>query len=241
MVSRIRSARPLHSRHSRHARAERHRREQAPGRPLEAQGGDQQQPQLPSGPAMVPRSWAAGTAALPYLTAASASSCCISGMRRQSPAGPAGTGTCGVIERGRERALTRTHTACCPYVARTQHAACGTCISLRFPSTQPPQPPPVCSTGRRPGGSNRIMTAPGQWLASRNVTRTPSTVIGELRGTSLHPINKFRRVAWAPLAGARCMTWWLCGRQNRADAWAAVLPPRCCAPGNLVLTGCRPA
>ena len=35
---------------------------------------------------------------------------------------------------------------------------------------------PVCSTVRRPGGWKRIMTAPGQWLASRKVHLTPATV-----------------------------------------------------------------
>ena len=44
---------------------------------------------------------------------------------------------------------------------------------------------PVCSTARRPGGSNRIMAAPGQWFASRKVQRTPSTTTGLFRGTSL--------------------------------------------------------
>jgi hypothetical protein len=45
--------------------------------------------------------------------------------------------------------------------------------------------PPVCSTGRQPGGWNRIIAAPGQWLASRKVTRTPSTTRGVLSGTCL--------------------------------------------------------
>ena len=40
---------------------------------------------------------------------------------------------------------------------------------------------PVCRTGVRPGGSNRIMAAPGQWLASRKVTLMPSTIAGAFR------------------------------------------------------------
>ena len=42
---------------------------------------------------------------------------------------------------------------------------------------------PVCTTGGAPGGSNRIMAAPGQWLASTKVMRTPSTVMGWQMGT----------------------------------------------------------
>ena len=45
----------------------------------------------------------------------------------------------------------------------------GTSSALLCPATT--LHPPVCSTGRRPGGSNRIITAPGQWLASCPLSR----------------------------------------------------------------------
>jgi len=49
------------------------------------------------------------------------------------------------------------------------------------PNLQSPQ----CSTGRLPGTWNRIITDPGQWLASRNVTLTPSTTTGCRSSTTL--------------------------------------------------------
>ena len=42
---------------------------------------------------------------------------------------------------------------------------------------------PWCSVGTSPAGSNRIIAAPGQWCASRNVTLTPRMHVGVLSAT----------------------------------------------------------
>ncbi len=49
----------------------------------------------------------------------------------------------------------------------------GILLNDALPSPAPHLASPVCSTGRRPGTSATIMAAPGQWLASTKVMRTP--------------------------------------------------------------------
>ena len=60
--------------------------------------------------------------ALPHLTAASASSCCISGIRRQSPAGQAGTDRGTSTHMEGTGAHSSPHSAYCPWPVCSKHA-----------------------------------------------------------------------------------------------------------------------
>ena len=97
---------------------------------------------------------------------------------------------------------------------------------------------PVCRVGRRPGGSKSSMAAPGQWLASRNVTRTRSTSSGTPSSAT-----RSRSQGTCPARGAartRCYAW---GLSRRACRGGRPLPERARAGGDDqggVLPGTQP-
>ena len=171
---------------------------------------------------------------IPHLTSARTASCCISGMRRQSPAG-AHTGhthliypqtrdgkgsmpvnTCAVTTATHRRPTHSTPPHSTPQSPRPAPPRPHT---PRHTTPQPPNHPPVCSTGRCPGGSNSAMTAPGQWLASRNVRRVPSTVMGLCSGTTLQWPGHTRVGGQAGRLGCRAAL-------SSSDGWFPQHPPQ---------------